>query len=1301
MIKTLSAIALSCALSSFGVVRCLGQTIINVPPGPSPTSAGANTVVNILPTGTLANNFQVLNGGILNIQGGNANQLTSFVGGITNIESGVVYSAMAEDGGVVNATGGEIRYFYADDNGTLNISGGNLIDRLDTTGAFVNISGGAFTDNFRARVNSQLTLYATDFRFNGNLVAGLVNPGDSVTIPITPIAHDYLTRSDYLSGVFENGLPFVLGGEYEPFAESVKLVLTAPYTPSPILFQVPAVAAPQGIHSGQTLILEEGGSLPDNFTAGHGSSLQVTGGTVGRNLEAIGADVEFTGGQFNTLDAFAGTIVNIGGSTAWSGMNVYGDAVVNINGGIYNGGNFLQALPGSTVNILDGELRGNLHGDTATVNVSGGEHESMMFEHFSNIEFDDAVVEEDIRLLSGSSLTVHGGTIRDIALSIGDSVLEGLATTRARIENGTIETLTSHDQDCETDILGGTVDRLNNLGGNTNVYGGAMGDVINAADGSLTFHGYDFQVNGVPISGLGNVGDSRVFNYALGTVVTGTLADGTPFNINSDESIYPTEINDGKLRFARSAVPVLPAAVFVSTDEAPHGVSSGQELTLADGGSLGRNFIAGQGSTVVITGGIVGDNFEADRSQVTVSGGTVGDHWDVFKGATVTVNGGSMGNQFEVFPGATLNIDGGTVGSQGRGNGGIINLSAGHLGSSFEALQGTTVNVAGGSVDRGFSARAGSVVSVTGGTVDINFEIYDGAVANISGGTLRELDVKSNGTANVSGGNIDDVNTTTSAKADFTGGSYGDGFTIHSASIASLKGTHFEVDGVPIAGLESPGNEVVFTMAQNSLFTGLLADGTPFAFRSSENDSINNLKLIRSADLPAPTPEIQIPSDSAPGGVRAGQTLTLQSSGQLPKNFTAGEGSTVNIEAGSVGDNFEAERATVNIQGGVVGNDFDAFAGSEINVSGGSVGSNMDANSGSTVNLTGGSISHLDALTGSAVNLSGGHLGRLQANAGSHTVWNGGTTESITANSSSSLGIQGVDFRVDGVPISGLNNSGDSLPFNIPANSILTGTLADGTPLVLGPYFQGQSSIAAGTLTLFQSEQPGPLSPDTYLVTSSIAPRALGQGQSLLMKSGGQLPDSFIAGKGSEVLVEGGSILPNFKAFESEISIQGGVIGSGFTALMGTTLDISGGQFGTGFQLFAGSQTEISGGIFPQQVSINSGAVVDIYGTSFLIGGVPISQLMNVGDSFQINQFNGQFLTAILKDGSQISWRLSQTTSGPRVPISGISSGALVTLHFVPEPISVVPFTLAGIGFISRRSAALAFRLAANGMQTQ
>ena len=75
---------------------------------------------------------------------------------------------------------------------------------------------------------------------------------------------------------------------------------------------------------------------------------------------------------------------------------------------------------------------------------------------------------------------------------------------------------------------------------------------------------------------------------------------------------------------------------------------------------------------------------------------------------------------------------------------------------------------------------------------------------------------------------------------------------------------------------------------------------------------------MRAENTPTGPNVIEVPNDSAPGGVHTGQQLTLHESGSLPLNFNAGRGSVVNIRGGTVGPNFEAFAAEVNIDGGQV-----------------------------------------------------------------------------------------------------------------------------------------------------------------------------------------------------------------------------------------------------------------------------------------------------------------------------------------------------------------------------------------------
>jgi hypothetical protein len=69
---------------------------------------------------------------------------------------------------------------------------------------------------------------------------------------------------------------------------------------------------------------------------------------------------------------------------------------------------------------------------------------------------------------------------------------------------------------------------------------------------------------------------------------------------------------------------------------------------------------------------------------------------------------------------------------------------------------------------------------------------------------------------------------------------------------------------------------------------------------------------------------------------------------------------------------------------------------------------------------------------------------------------------------------------------------------------------------------------------------------------------------------------------------------------------------------------------------------------------------------SFLLDKQPITALTNVGAVLVMTQRAGQTLTAVLLDGSMLSWRLSLASQRD---FTGISSQALLHLHIaVPEP---------------------------------
>jgi hypothetical protein len=186
-------------------------------------------------------------------------------------------------------------------------------------------------------------------------------------------------------------------------------------------------------------------------------------------------------------------------------------------------------------------------------------------------------------------------------------------------------------------------------------------------------------------------------------------------------------------------------------------------------------------------------------------------------------------------------------------------------------------------------------------------------------------------------------------------------------------------------------------------------------------------------------------------------------------------------------------------------------------------------------------------------------------------------------------------------------------------------------------------------------------------------PLAVGADQILLVDGQGTLPNNFIAGEGSTVHVQGGSVGANFRAFGAVVNVGGGAIGSNFVSLAGTDLAITGGSF-QNIILLSDTHTQIHGGLLPL-FRIDAGAVVDIFGKSFLLNNQPIAGLGAPGSSVVLTQRGGQVLSAVLPDGSQL--RCALVTSGGRGVPAGISDQAILRVHLVPEPATIIVSMLA------------------------
>ena len=214
----------------------------------------------------------------------------------------------------------------------------------------------------------------------------------------------------------------------------------------------------------------------------------------------------------------------------------------------------------------------------------------------------------------------------------------------------------------------------------------------------------------------------------------------------------------------------------------------------------------------------------------------------------------------------------------------------------------------------------------------------------------------------------------------------------------TISGSEFRTNGSLIAGLEDFGDSTIVPIGNRTL-TGIFADGIPFAISDDvgEDDLFGDVRLIRTQLGPVGPDIVTASTDEIPSGIRAGQTLNVDRGGLVPDHFNAGPDSVVNIVAGGVvGRNFESIGANVTITGGTVGPGFDVFHDSQLTISGGSFGDGFQAHSDSIVQITGGAFG-----------------------------------DGFETRPRSQVTFVGRDFRLDGVPVGGLEAVGDRVTASV------------------------------------------------------------------------------------------------------------------------------------------------------------------------------------------------------------------------------------------------------------------------------
>jgi hypothetical protein len=434
--------------------------------------------------------------------------------------------------------------------------------------------------------------------------------------------------------------------------------------------------------------------------------------------------------------------------------------------------------------------------------------------------------------------------------------------------------------------------------GTLNVFGGVVGSVSYVGDGMVnvsggvvrilpgsveldrvSIYGGEFSLNGMPISGLEEIGTILQLEIPRDSYLTGVLTDGTPFcGYTGFHSSTKVSVH------SRPLPPVDQIVINAEPATTRQGARRGQTIVVADQGRLRDSFRAGSGSVIELDGGTVGSDFVA-----------------------------------------------------------------------FDAI----VNVRNGSIGRGFQAYLGSKVTISGGVFDAEFHVGRGAEAIASGG------------------------------------SFGSGISSQPGSRIELVGGEFRVDGELIPWGDQTASTRAFDIPEGAIFSGTLADGSPFTRGSY---AAGTLRLTKT-QLPTYAPSLDVSSVSNLAGLRNGQSLRLFPEGKLPNYFSAGWQTQIEVLGGVIGNGLHLVGGSVHLREGIIGSDpccpalaFEAVADSHVVQTGGAILSLLSIGDGSRADVSGGSASWVDLRSNGSAAVSGSaRIGTLRAFASTKSNVSGGT----------------------------------------------------------------------------------------------------------------------------------------------------------------------------------------------------------------------------------------------------------------------------------------------------------------------
>lgn len=567
-----------------------------------------------------------------------------------------------------------------------------------------------------------------------------------------------------------------------------------------------------------------------------------------------GATINVDGGKVGDYyDGYAGSVLNLYRGSVGVAPDVRDAAVINVFGGFL--GSTPRVYSGGVLNVEGGDGGDFIRAyDGAEVNIRGGEV-GINLEAYGNavVNLEGGRLGPFADLYDQAIINVRGGIIAS-----GGGLPPGLGLyahpgTTVNIESG-----------------GGRLDIEENV--TVNMSGGHLGTLTVPGGSVMNYSGGDMNGNLAPVGGgqvLMSGGNAQGATVATGGVLDwsgGTIGDSVAFSTGAVVTIQGDEFRLDNVPIAGlpgvgdSLALNVPAGAILSgvlSDGSPFAIVTSESASVADGSlTLQRSGLP---------------TFEANVS-IAEPSVLLG----VRSGQSMTVTtGGTLPRNTTVAPDGVLIVDGGSVGG---------NLEA--LAAEIQLLSGT--------IDRDFDALPGTVLQISGGRIDFNAELFAGSTLVQTGGRI--------------GGTFDGISNfvaRTGSQVVMRGGLLGNRSTFHVGSSLSLEGSDFRINGVAVEGLTTAGDSTTIDPPGRELFTGILADGTPFAFWK-DDQLFGNVTLEYHAPPATAGEKFYASQGDFPLGIRGDQTLIVDAGSELPAGSIAGPGARLELQGGTIGRYFEA-----------------------------------------------------------------------------------------------------------------------------------------------------------------------------------------------------------------------------------------------------------------------------------------------------------------------------------------------------------------------------------------------------------